>query len=90
MNYIRLFVKQSLVQIPARGMKHKDVLQLRCDKCYFKQLDGRWHVLCDKFPRHKQIEKVERDKFRWIVSERSFMDYPAYKKRYMYPGHILE
>lgn len=91
MNFIRLFVRQNLnINCNAqRGLKHKDVLTLRCDGCYFKNIDHRWHVLCTKFPRHKQVEKVERDKYRYIVSERSSVKYPAFGKRYQFPGQIL-
>ena len=78
------------VTVPVRGFKHKHVLTLRCDGCYFKNLDNRWYVLCTKMPRHKQVERVERDKFRYIVSERVSGDYPAFKKRYMYPNHMLD
>lgn len=89
-NFMRLLLGQSLVNVPVRGLKHKGVLSLRCDGCYFKNLDNRWYVLCTKFPRHKQVERVERDKFRYIVSERCFNGYPAFKKRYMFPDHILD
>lgn len=91
MNFIRILVKQpiGITTISARGFKHKHVLDLRCDGCYFKNIDQRWYVLCTKFPRHKQVERVERDKFRYIVSERCTNKYPAYKKRYQYPNQIL-
>lgn len=90
LNFARLLVRQSLVTIPVRGMKHKHVLQLRCDGCYFKNIDNRWHVLCTKMPRHKQIERVEPEKTKYIVSERCHVGYPAFKKRYMFPSHQLD
>lgn len=86
-----LFSRQpSAIIIPNRGMKHKGVLQLRCPDCYFKNIDQRWYVFCDKHPRHKQVERVERAKFNYIVSERCHVGYPAFKKRYMFPGHLLD
>lgn len=89
MNFIRFFVRQPIITIPSRGLKYKDVLQLRCDGCYFKNIDHRWFVFCTKAPRHKQAEKVARNKFNYIVSERSHVGYPAFKKRYQFPGQIL-
>lgn len=87
-----LFPKQlpSLHCLQTRGVKHKGVLQLRCEQCYFKNIDDRWYVFCNQHPRHKQVERVERDKFRYIVSERCHVGYPAFKKRRMFLGHILD
>lgn len=86
-NNTRIAVTPAVTQ--TRGMKYKDVLQLRCQDCYYKSIDNVWHVLCTKHGRHKQSEIVPKKRFRYIVSERVTMGYPAYKKRYMYPGHIL-
>ncbi|XP_075679165.1 mitochondrial ribosomal protein L36 [Dermatophagoides pteronyssinus] len=43
-----------------RTFKDKDVLKLRCPKCYFKKLDDRWWVLCNEHPRHKQRQRLSR------------------------------
>lgn len=91
MNHLRLLVRQpQIFTIPVRGFKHKDILELRCDGCYFKNIDHRWYVFCTKAQRHKQVERVERDKYKFIVSEKVFQKYPAFKKRYQFPGQILE
>ncbi|KAH7636339.1 39s ribosomal protein l36 [Dermatophagoides farinae] len=49
-----------LQQQQIRTFKDKDVLKLRCSKCYFKKIDDRWWVLCNEHPRHKQRQKLSR------------------------------
>ncbi|OTF82750.1 39S ribosomal protein L36, mitochondrial-like protein [Euroglyphus maynei] len=49
-----------LQQQQIRTFKDKDVLKLRCGKCYFKKIDDRWWVLCNEHPRHKQRQKLSR------------------------------
>lgn len=51
-----------------RGFKDKGILKLRCSSCYFKKLDDRWWVLCTEHPRHKQRQKVEDYRDKWIVT----------------------
>src|SRR5699024_4787042 len=51
-----------------RTFRDKDILKLRCNACYFKKLDNRWWVLCNKHPRHKQRQKVEDERMSWIVT----------------------
>lgn len=63
-----------------RGFKDKGVLQLRCSKCYFKKLDDRWWVLCNEFPRHKQRQKVEDHREKWIVTHLTRGGRPFQKK----------
>lgn len=41
------------------GLKYKDVLTKRCEGCYFKKIEDRWYVFCDKHPRHKQAQKMD-------------------------------
>lgn len=74
----------------ARGIKTKDVLTLRCDSCYYKKIDDRWHVLCTKFGRHKQMEKYEGNgKNNWIVSDVVIGKGPHFRKRVQYLGQHL-
>lgn len=52
---------------PSRGFKDKDVLTKRCKDCYFQKIDGRWYVLCNTHPRHKQRQRVD-EKSKWIIT----------------------
>ena len=63
-----------------RGFKDKGVLKLRCSKCYFKKLDDRWWVLCNEHPRHKQREKVEDHREKWVVTHITRGGKPFQKK----------
>lgn len=63
-----------------RGFKDKGILRLRCSKCYFKKLDDRWWVLCTEHPRHKQREKVEDHRDKWVVTHITRGGRPFQKK----------
>lgn len=41
------------------GLKYKDVLTRICDGCYYKKIEDRWYVFCDRRPRHKQAQKMD-------------------------------
>lgn len=41
------------------GLKYRDVLTKRCEGCYFKKIEDRWYVFCDKHPRHKQAQRID-------------------------------
>ena len=71
-----------------RGFKDKDVLKIRCTDCYFKKVDDRWWVLCNKHPRHQQRQKVGDIRRNWIVTHVTRTG-PTFKKHYQYPGHDL-
>ena len=63
-----------------RGFKDKGILRLRCNSCYFKKLDDRWWVLCTEHPRHKQRQKVEDHRDKWVVTHITRSGKPFQKK----------
>ena len=67
-----------------RGLKHRDVLTLRCPDCYFKKIEDEWYVLCPTFPRHKQVERIQDIRNRWIVTHRTRRGKPFMKKEESY------
>lgn len=67
-------------QQQTRTFKDKGVLKLRCNKCYFKKLDDRWWVLCTEHPRHKQRQKVEDHRDKWVVTHITRGGKPFQKK----------
>lgn len=67
-----------------RGVKDKHVLKLRCSNCHFKKIDQRWWVWCDAFPRHKQRERVDDQRARWIVTHVTRGGRPFQKKSEAY------
>lgn len=67
-----------------RGVKDKHVLKLRCTSCYFKKIDERWWVLCDAYPRHKQRERVDDKRSRWIITHVTRGGRPFQKKTEAY------
>lgn len=75
---------QQFTPIISRGFKDKAVLTLRCKDCYYKKIDTRWWVLCEKHPRHKQRELVEDVKKKWIVTHRTIGHRPFQKKEEAY------
>lgn len=82
-------LRKPITVLSVRGFKHRDTLHIRCDGCYFKNIDNQWFVLCTKMPRHKQAQRVGKQRDKFIVSERVTNTYPAFKKRFMHPGQIL-
>ena len=44
---------------PSCGLKYRSVLKKRCDGCYFKKIEDRWYVFCEKHPRHKQAQYID-------------------------------
>lgn len=87
--YMQYILKpQALIQIQTRGMKDVERLTLRCKFCYFKEIDGRWHVMCTHFGRHKQREKIIDIRRKWIVTS-YWIGGRRFGKRHMYPGHNL-
>lgn len=88
----RVVASEPLISSPfwiqSRGFKDKDVLKIRCPDCYFKKVDDRWWVLCHTHPRHKQRQKVEDIRKKWIVTHITRTGRP-FKKHYQYPGHDL-
>lgn len=71
-----------------RTFKDKDILKLRCNSCYFKKIDDRLWVLCRTHPRHKQRQKIYKEKMEWIVSHVTRTG--SYKrKHFQYPHHDL-
>lgn len=71
-----------------RTFRDKDILKLRCNACYFKKVDDRWWVLCNKHPRHKQRTRVENEKMNWIVTHITRTG--SYKKKHFaYPNQDI-
>lgn len=69
---------------PNRGLKYKEVLRLRCKDCYFKKVDEQWMVLCKSFGKHKQAEKIDDVKRKWIVTHVTRTGRPFQKKEESY------
>ena len=67
-----------------RGLKHKDMLTLRCPDCYFKKVEDDWYVLCPTWPRHKQIERKVDIRDKWLVTHRTRRGKPFMKKEEAY------
>ena len=74
----------SLAVNPARTFKDKAVLKLRCKDCYFKKVDYRWWVLCKTHGRHKQREKLDDYRKKWIVTHHTIGHRPFQKKEEAY------
>ncbi|RWS25005.1 uncharacterized protein B4U80_07102 [Leptotrombidium deliense] len=53
---------------------------LRCNDCYFKKIEDRWHVLCRKHGRHKQRERIYDPRTKWIVTHVTRGGRPFQKK----------
>ena len=70
--------------LPERGFTDKDVLKLKCEKCYFKKIDDRWWVLCTAAPRHKQRQHVDDHKVKWIATHLTIGHRPFQKKEETY------
>ena len=47
----------SIVQQVVAGLKHVATPKRRCSHCYMVFEDERVWVLCDKYPRHKQVTR---------------------------------
>lgn len=67
-----------------RGLKHRDMLTLRCPDCYFKKVEDEWFVLCPTYPRHKQVERVWDIREKWIVTHKTRRGKPFMKKEESY------
>lgn len=87
-------VSQIKPELPfqVRWFRDRYLLKLRCKDCYFKKIDDRWWVLCKSKGRHKQREKIDDIRNKWIVSHvtrgGSNKYFPWYKN-HQYPGHDL-
>jgi len=49
--------KAGLPTIQTAGLKHVNHPQRRCRHCYMVYEDERAWVFCDKYPRHKQVQR---------------------------------
>ena len=67
-----------------RTVKDKHVLKLRCSSCHFRKIDERWWVLCDAHPRHKQRERIDDKRSRWIITHVTRGGRPFQKKTEAY------
>ncbi|KAK8753417.1 hypothetical protein OTU49_004410 [Cherax quadricarinatus] len=54
--------------VPARSMKQKGRLRLRCQGCYYTMRQGRLYVMCNLKPRHKQMAMQKKEKNTWILT----------------------
>ena len=55
------FLKNSRVALPTihtAGLKHVKHPHRRCQHCYMVYEDERAWVFCDKYPRHKQVQRL--------------------------------
>ncbi|KAB0790951.1 hypothetical protein PPYR_02751 [Photinus pyralis] len=50
------------------SFKTKGILKRRCKACYFIMRFNRLFVLCDKHPRHKQMQMVKKERNTWMLS----------------------
>ncbi|KAI7686988.1 hypothetical protein SSS_07539, partial [Sarcoptes scabiei] len=88
-NLLRMAMSNPLMQ-QIRLMHDKDVLKLRCRYCYFKYVDERWYVFCNKHPRHKQRQKMSKQQQQDAMIVTHITRTGHYlKKHYQYPGHDL-
>lgn len=65
-----------------RGVKHKNVLELRCRHCRFEKKNDFWHVTCSQSPRHNQVELSTKESLRdrWIMTHITRSGKPFMKK----------
>lgn len=65
-----------------RGIKMRKVLELRCKSCRFEKINDLWHVVCDEFGRHKQVEwsTKEHQRDKWIMTHITRTGKPFMKK----------
>lgn len=49
-----------LMAQPSAGLKHVVNPKRRCVHCYMVYDDDRVYVFCDKYPRHKQVSRLEK------------------------------